>query len=289
MAFRKILVPLQGRDRDRSALDLAMKVANEFSGHVTGLFVRPSIADLLPLIGLNHAPTATQAVIEAAQKSADDAESHCRSVLIAACKDANVPMVSDPAANFTASAQFKIVKGRFAPAVEIEARLSDLVVFSALEAHDPISLRVAAEGALLSGGRPVVYAPARASASFAHRIAVAFDGSAAASHSVSAALPLLARASSIDLFEIKDSSTSYSHLPALGEYLALHGITANQHRIDAVHPDVGESIIRSATVTNCDMLVMGAYGHSRVREFVLGGVTRHILSTEPPFPIFMAH
>jgi nucleotide-binding universal stress UspA family protein len=287
MSYRKILVPLAGSDRDRQTLSVAVTVARQFVGHIVGLFVRPDPSDALPYIGFGLSGAALQDMVNAANKSSDSAGAKAEALLKEVATAAAIALTKSPASSNEPSADFRVVQGRFSDVIERETRLSDLVVFGSIK--NDMSAREALETVLISGSRPILYSPIPLSANFAKRIAIGYDGSAAAAHSVSAALPYLKRASAVELFEVAGATKSTRNLDQLKDYLALHGISSTAHLIDPGSKAPGETLLAAVEKAGCDLLVMGGYGHSRIHEFVMGGVTRHLLSQATTLPILMAH
>lgn len=101
-------------------------------------------------------------------------------------------------------------------------------------------------------------------------------------------MPFLIRAASVFIVTADTAVTSADEAARLADYLAWHGI---QPTVDTIRPtkeSVGSALAGRVTELGADLLVMGGYGHSRVREMILGGVTRHILS-HPGLPVLMAH
>lgn len=150
-----------------------------------------------------------------------------------------------------------------------------------------------AEALIFGSGRPVVV--------FAHgqrmpprprfeRIVVAWDGGRAAARAVADAMPLLRRAEEVSILAVIGDKPSVPK-GALGElvrHLAACGVAAVPQEVTKTDPDIGRVINDYAVATGADLLVMGAFGHSRVREFVLGGATQSLL-TEASIPVFMSH
>lgn len=146
------------------------------------------------------------------------------------------------------------------------------------------------EGILFHSGRPLLILPYihRGPAKLG-RVIVAWDGGAAAARAVSCAMPLLKRAGRVEIVTMVNGKRSTSDLPGfdITRNLARHGVNAELKTLPR-GDDVGALILSYAADENADMLVMGGYGHSRLREFVLGGATRTILASMT-LPVFMAH
>lgn len=285
MSYRKILVPLVGEERDAMALNVASSVARQFSGHVVGLFVKPDATKALPYIGFGLSGSALQDMVNTANKGAEEAAQKAHAALNAV---QGLTIVKNPGTRQEPTAEFRIVQGPFADVIERETRLSDLIVFGGLRG-DEEGARDAMETVLMSGSRPILYTSGPVPETFGQKIAVGYDGSAAAAHALSAALPYLKRAASVQLFEVAPGAKTTRVLDPAREYLALHGITAGETVVDQGSTTIGESLTTAVQKAGCDLLVMGGYGHSRIHEFVLGGVTRHILTQQSRVPILMAH
>jgi nucleotide-binding universal stress UspA family protein len=120
---------------------------------------------------------------------------------------------------------------------------------------------------------------------------VAWNGSAEAAHALRAATPLLKAASKVYLVSVSEESDKPRFdLPALdgAQYLSRHGITCEVVEVPRGEARISDTLFSAAQLRECGLMVMGAYGHSRLAELLLGGVTRRIL-TDPQMPILLAH
>jgi nucleotide-binding universal stress UspA family protein len=168
------------------------------------------------------------------------------------------------------------------------ARLRDLAIVPVPESYD----QWYAETVIFGSGRPTLILPEtpRARPFELGAVVVAWDFSRAAARAVSDALPLLERARKVRVVTVtneKSLDTKHS-AEELAKNLARHGIDVVLDRVDANGRPIGE-VLEAYTVSHqVDVLVMGAYGHSRWREFILGGATKSLLS-RPPLPILFSH
>ena len=145
--------------------------------------------------------------------------------------------------------------------------------------------------ALLGCRRPCLVLPPQWDGSLAcERVALAWNGSLEATRAIHVALPFLAHAREVVAVDGAAPATHDAAVPRFQplEYLAHHGIAARQRRIHASPDEAGEALLHEARRMNADLLVMGAYAHSRLRERVLGGATRHILQGAT-LPVLMQH
>jgi nucleotide-binding universal stress UspA family protein len=170
-----------------------------------------------------------------------------------------------------------------------EARLRDLTILSAVP--EDYNYPWYAESIIFGSGRPVLILSTQAAREFTlDRMVVAWDGSRSASRAVADALPLLERAKEVQVLTVLKEKELSSKSPAreLTQYLQRRGIDARSDCIDAVGRAIGEVLTSELLTRQADLLIMGAYGHSRIREFILGGATRSMLSS-PPVPLFLSH
>lgn len=175
------------------------------------------------------------------------------------------------------------------PEILVEyARLRDLAIVPVPESYD----QWYAETIIFGSGRPTLVLP-EASASKElglNRVLVAWDFSRAAARAVSDAIPILEKAREVCVLTVTNEKTISGRRSSseLAKNLSRHGIDVVVEEVDAAGRSIGEVLTQQVASRRADLLVMGAYGHSRFREFVLGGATRSIL-TKPPIPVLLSH
>jgi nucleotide-binding universal stress UspA family protein len=168
------------------------------------------------------------------------------------------------------------------------ARLRDLTIVSVPASYDELY----AESVIFGSGKPTLVLPeTRPSRPFElGTVALAWDFSRTAARAVADALPILERATKVRIITIvndKVMDTKHS-AEELAKNLCRHGIDVVLDEVDATGRTTGEVLESYVLSYPIDLLVMGAYGHSRLREFILGGATKHLLS-KPPVPILFSH
>jgi nucleotide-binding universal stress UspA family protein len=168
------------------------------------------------------------------------------------------------------------------------ARLHDLTILPVPESYD----QWYAEAVIFGSGRPTLVLPEspRARPFELGTVAIAWDFSRAAARAVSDAMPLLEKARKVRIVTVTNEKKldSKHSSEALAKNLARHGIDVVLDKVDASGRRIGE-VLEAYTVSHqVDVLVMGAYGHARWREFILGGATKSLLS-KPPLPILFSH
>jgi nucleotide-binding universal stress UspA family protein len=171
------------------------------------------------------------------------------------------------------------------------ARLRDLTV---VPVPDGDSLqRSYAEAIIFGSGRPTLIVPhvrKRAGQFELNTVVVAWDFSRPAARAVADAQPILNKAKQVRVVTVtneKSIDTKRSGAE-LAKHLAHHGVNVVLDTVDAAGRKIGDVLESYATSRNADVLVMGAYGHSRIRDFILGGATQSMIA-KPPLPIFLSH
>lgn len=284
MTYRKLLVPLNGTERDNQVLTAAFDIAKPCRAHVMGLYVRPDPAEVLPYLGEGISASVLQEIMDAARASSGRSGAAARAALDQYAKQYEAPNLDST--GFSAS--FALRDGPADIVIADEARLSDLVVFPLPGASGHISLREIIETTLLNGRSPVLLVPKEKRPIYGTKVMIAWDGGSTAARAVAASIPMLKTASSIEILNVSSGSIETSEMDRLRDYLRLYGLSATEHGVSPGGQSTGAALLDAASRAQAGVLVLGGYGHSRIRELVMGGVTRHVLA-EANLPIFMAH
>lgn len=172
------------------------------------------------------------------------------------------------------------------------ARRFDLSVIMQSDDDNGISNDMLIEATLFDSGRPLIVVPYIQQAGLKlDRVVCCWDGSRAAARAINDALPLLRKAKSVELFTVENEKTANERVirgAEIGRHLARHDLKIEVETTPAADVDVADTILSHIADCSASLLVMGGYGHSRLREFVLGGATRGILSAMT-VPVFLSH
>lgn len=172
------------------------------------------------------------------------------------------------------------------------ARLFDMTVVGQPNPDRPGSESAFLEAALFGSGRGILVVPYIQKAPIElNRVMVAWDGGRAATRAVAEARPFLARAKQVEILVVETGKPDANEIPGadLAKHLARHGLKVELRRVLAQSTgDIDSTILNAVTDSGIDLVVMGGYGHSRLREFVLGGVTRGMIESMTA-PVLMAH
>lgn len=192
------------------------------------------------------------------------------------------------------SAESRVLSASISTAAEQLGRMTrrfDIAVVGQPERDKGMPDEVIDEGVLFESGRPVIFVPyIFRGAVKLDRVMVCWDGSRAAARAIADALPLLQKAKQVEVVMVATGRPKSDEVPGadLGQHLARHGLKVDVKRITSPDIDVPSTLLSYAADSSADLMVMGGYGHSRLREFVLGGVTRGLLESMT-VPVLMSH
>ena len=275
--FKDLVVNLTvGTDRDPAA-QFAVSIAAAFEAHIAG-------------IAFAYDPVITPNVMDGLSVAWVDTQ---RAENLAAAREA-VDRFEAAAKRESLSAEHRIIEASLGKAANLFGRLArrfDLAVVGQTDPERMLPNELLIEAALFESGRPAVVVPyIQKEGLKLDRVLVCWDGGRSAARAISDSMPFLKRAKAIEIVMVASGNGTADELPGvdLGEHLARHDLDVEIKRLIAADVDVGDVILSYAADRAADFIVMGGYGHSRLREFVLGGVTRRILQSMT-VPVFMAH
>ena len=274
--IKDIVVNLGLGERDPAG-DFAISVAETFEAHVLGLAF--AYEPIIPGTVMGGIPP------EFIESQRAESESRARSAITRFEEGARRASVSAESRTLTAS-----ISGAADQLGRIGRRF-DLVVVGQAEREKSTADEVVDEGVLFESGRPVIFVPfIQKTGLKLDRVMVCWDGSRAAARAVADAMPFLEKAKQVEVVIVASGRPKSDEVPGadLGQHLARHGLKVEVKRITSPDIDVASTVLSYAADTSADMIVMGGYGHSRLREFVLGGVTRGILESMT-VPVLMSH
>ena len=186
------------------------------------------------------------------------------------------------------SAHWTLESGREDDIVSKYGRLSDVIVVSRPTETVDVAANLNVNAALFESGRAVLMMPPAFSHEATEKVIISWNGSVQSARAVRAAIPILERSDSVTVITIESEHTSKESGLELESYLGWHGIICETRYISGAPGVVGPKLINEMDNLRADLLVMGAYTHSRMRQLILGGVTRHIMENAE-IPVFMAH
>jgi nucleotide-binding universal stress UspA family protein len=275
--IKDIVVNLTIGEGGGPAGDYAVSVAGAFGAHLVGLaFVYDPI---VPVSSMGYIPTE---VIETQQRDNEAAVKTAVDRFTAAAKRAGI--AAEPV---TLSASFAGAGDQFGRI----ARRFDLAIVGQAEPGTGAVEELIAESTLFESGRPVIVVPyIQKSPLKLDRVMVCWDGSRPAARAIADAMPLLEKAGRVEVFIVANERGKQDEIEGvdMGQHLARHGLKVDVNRIAGGNIDVADALLSHVADSGTDFIVMGGYGHSRLREFVLGGVTHSILRSMT-VPVLFSH
>lgn len=280
MTYRTILVSLNEINRLPQLVAAAASLGKTLNAHVSGLYVVPAV-QVYPSVGFEAAPQVFEGnrsyfkdnapKVRAAFEEAMQREGLTFDVHVI---DARTPLIADDVIAF--------------------GRSSNLILVSATNPEEVTGVeRDFVEQVIMGAGRPVIILPAKGDAAVSlDKIVVGWDGGREAARAAFDSMPLLRAAREVRIVRADPQKdlTLRGAIPGadIAETLARHGIKAETQGFPTDGYDAGQALLRCADDWGAGLVVMGAYGHSRLTEFIFGGATRFVLSRQNR-PVFMSH
>jgi len=286
MKIQSVLTLLDGGDGMENAMHAAIAIGNTFDAHVEFLRIESPFEPLVDSSeGLSNTPYLTEA-----WKAATAARTaRARASFDHICKDDELRLIApdEPPETDGATFSWRLISGHENPEMARRGRTVDLIVMARADDVDGGIDSATLEAALFDTGRPVLIAGADKPLRCDGALAIAWDGSREAAHSVGLALPLLEVADSVTAFTVTDMGAE-DVSSSLWLYLQRHGIHCENVLLSRDKHDIGQTLQDEISARGVDMVIMGAYGHSAIGEYFFGGVTRSMLKVAK-FPLFLAH
>jgi nucleotide-binding universal stress UspA family protein len=290
MAYRRLLLPLTGTASGESALATALMVARIWNAHVHCLHVRVDARDVAPLAGEGLSGAMIEEMMAATERESGERASRVRELFDRFTTTAGGVALADSAESALRTdgptLSFESIAGREEDVVAQRSRLYDMAVVPHPEADEDVSSSDALHAVLFDSGRPVMIAPQKPPATIGSRVCIAWNGTAESASGVIAAMPWLQRAEAIRILTAEGYQRRGPAAQDLAEYLALHGLNAEVATFLPADRTVGAGLLKAAADFGADLLCMGAYSHSRLRQLILGGVTRVVLE-RAAIPVIM--
>ena len=288
MTIRTILVPVDGSETAKPVMEYGLAIGRDLDAHVDILHVRPDPNETIPLLGEGMSVSMIEDMIELANKEGVERTARGRHMFDNLVKKFSLPVKDAPEAA-RASAQWSEEVGRHDEVTARRGRLTDLIVVGRPTPSSDVSSTMTLNAALFDSGRPVLVVPPDCDAVFGVNIAISWNGSAESARAVGSAMPLISRAEKVTVLTAASDRTLVARAPELAAYLEWRGISpATRTFTPGNRQSIGAALLAECAEAGVDLLVMGAYTHSRMRQLILGGVTRHVLE-EAAIPLFMAH
>jgi len=264
-------------------------VARIWNAHVHCLHVRVDARDVAPLAGEGLSGAMIEEMMAATERESGERAGRVHALFerFVQGRDVTIALNAESALKTEGpTLSFESIAGREEDVVAQQSRLYDMAVVPHPEADDDVSSSDALHAVLFDSGRPVLIAPRVAPPTIGTRVACAWNGTAESAAAVNAALPWLHRAEAVRLLHSTDYQRRGPAVEGIRAYLRWHEIQAEIEAFKPQTREVGAGLLGAVRDFNADLLCMGAYSHSRLRQLILGGVTRHVLENAD-IPVLM--
>lgn len=288
----KILTPLAGWASDEKAAAASFSIGKDLGWFVEGLHIRQNLASVMPVFGEGVTITGVKELVGAIERSSEEQAANAVAVFKAQAEAAGAVIKEAFCKEPGFAARFEEWEGYPAEEIAKRARLSDIVVFEAGSVKPTLVFDDALNQVLL-GARRSCYLAATSKPDLSRPVVIAWDGSTESANALMASKPFLAHASAIFIAQIENAidfgDRGISDCAWADEYIRLNGW---EPEVAQLSKDKGE---RTAEALNdfagrigAGLIVMGAFGHSRLREAIIGGVTVNMIETSDT-SLLLAH
>jgi len=275
--IKDIIVNLSVTKEGSVAGKYAVSVAAALEAHLTGVaFIYDPV---VPISGAGYIPA------EVIETQRDDNEAAAEAAIKSFTAASNQAGIS--AEPLMTSASLAGAGDHFARM----ARRFDLAIVGQAQPEVSGMEQVIGETTLFESGRPMIVVPYIQKAPFkTNNVMICWDGSRTATRAVADAIPIIGNSGRVEIVIVANERGKQDEIEGadIGQHLARHGLKVDVHRISGGNIDVGDALLSHAADSGADLMVMGGYGHSRLREFVLGGVTRSIFESMT-VPVLLSH
>ncbi|GGB37451.1 universal stress protein A [Tistrella bauzanensis] len=281
MSYKSLLVHVDDRPSTEARLDVARILKERFGAHLTAVYM--SVDIVMPGYMMEHVPSSVLESAAAERKRQSKARLAEIETMLKR-RHLTVEMRSE-----------SVIATDYIDRVALHARYADLTILGQPEPGTDDAGDLLIEETMFGAGRPVLVVPyigLPKERTVGEHILAAYDGGREATRALVDALPMLKTAKTVQLLVINPKPGRHGEMPGsdMASYLARHGVKVEVvvEKLSTSDVGIGDAVLNRIAETGIDLLVMGAYGHSRLRELVLGGVTRHIMG-HMTVPVLMSH
>jgi nucleotide-binding universal stress UspA family protein len=280
--IKTILVAATGNDSDVATFAAALAIARPFAAHLDMLHVRLDPVAIAVAMTTDAGGGALAAgLIKQLETDSKARERKAHEIFTRFCGDAGLAAIGapTPASLVAPSAQWHVETGEEPRWMATYGVAADLIVAPRATGDDGVA-RATLEAVLLESGRPILIPAVATMPAKFERIAIAWKPTPQAARAVVAAMPFLAQAKEIVVVTVEEAAEGQDDADRLVRSLGWHGFATTALRLTP-GPEGAAVTLLSGVGNRADLLVMGGYGHSRLREWAFGGFTEHVLAGAP--------
>lgn len=283
--MKSILLPVSGSSTEDRAINLATTIANKYSSHIHGLYVRP-----LPPIVAGEGITVPGDYVARIAEEGKEAGVRAYERFSASMTAAGISLNStETDSEDQKSASWSEIDGVESHMIGEIGRVHDLILLDRRGGSANVDWKAAAEAALFESGRPLLLAGnSDQDADIASRVLIAWNGSTETARVVAIAKRLICQADAVEVLCVEQGMVSGPDGQQMCDYLRHNGVRATLVSKSSGSIGIGETILEHASQWGADLILKGAFTHSRLRQMIFGGATSHIMDTAK-LPVLLAH
>jgi len=274
--MKRVLVPLLGDAGDQPALQTVARLAVTAGARVDVVFMHRDPIDMIPLAGDGYGASMITQILKQAEDEVAGRRKTAEAAFAAWQKEAN-----------GLEARFSELVGIPDASVARLGRIADLIVLARNSDDQGPNRQALIDAAVSDSGRPVLLAATLPQETIGKRIVLAWNGSAEAARAVAMARPFFSAADHVVVVGIDESAKTDVGTEALAETLVANGFDVGAVSVPEGESGVADTLLDQAYAYKTDMIVIGAYSHSRMRERIFGGVTRDLIENVA-WPVLLA-
>lgn len=284
--MKTVLVHMEDCPDLRSILKAALLIARRFGSHIEALHVPQGLPSMLPLSP--EGGLATADVMASLEQGAEDTNLRLQKVFDAFMSAEDVTQMPIGAATDTPSASWHEASQPGQDTLAGRGRAFELIVVGRPLPGQFAPSMVALEAALFESGRPLLIVPPEPVVEVGRKIAIAWNGSTETARTIAFSMPILVHAEEVVVISVEEGMVPGPSGQDIAQNLARGGIMSRTRHVHSEGRSVGEAMLAESKAVGADLLIKGAYTHSRIRQMIFGGATSHILA-HADLPIFMAN
>jgi nucleotide-binding universal stress UspA family protein len=286
MSVRKFLLPVNSSASAEAALHAGLMLAKMWSAHLLVLHIKTDAREIAPLAGEGLSGAMIEEMMSATERESGARALNLRTLFEAATEEHAVMAGDAVRGRNEPSASFAVMYGREEEVIAHQARLADLTIVPHPQTGEDVASADALHAVLFDSGRPVLMAPVVRQATIGKRVAIAWNGSSFAASALTSVMPFVRQASAVRVLASDEYFRKGPTAEEVVAYFADHGVTADIGRFESINRVVGAGLLAAAADFGADLMSMGAYSTSRLRQLILGGTTRHVLENAT-LPVLM--
>jgi nucleotide-binding universal stress UspA family protein len=286
MSVRKFLLPVTSSASGEAALHTGLILAKMWNAHLSVLHIQIDSRDIAPLAGEGLSGAMIEEMMTATEKESGSRVRDIHTLFEMATEEHAVLVGDALRGRNEPSASFSSVTGREDEIIAHNARLADLTIVPHPLAGEDVASADALHAVLFDSGRPVLMAPVMRPDSIGKRIVIAWNGTHESASALASVMPFVRQAAAVRVLASPEYFRRGPSAQEVVEYISHHGVEADIGQFNAIDRTAGAGLLAAAAEFNADLMSMGAYSSSRLRELILGGTTRYVLENAT-LPVLM--